>query len=336
VPYAYGKLGANAQAASQYEAAISAFKSEAQRLDTAITDVGSGHMLDDMMSAETDGKLGWFWQLKSLPDSPQSRYLYALLADNDFQEGLKNYRDLGNFSAVLKHWDENMDAFGAMIETRQRAFDQRLPVADTLLASDAPAALIGLRAGVDASLTAAETGNDAAALGDAKERGQWARIRALEAALAAAPAEATADDDGALRDKLQLIKGTLQWRLDEKFKERDYTLRGSLREIDQALNEVQNRWARVQRARGTAPGATAGFAERIAALNARLAGLRGDMQAARQDQDQFLSSLATQQLLAQKERLAAYEVQAQFSLADIYDRAASAPGAPAPAGAPTP
>ena len=36
------------------------------------------------------------------------------------------------------------------------------------------------------------------------------------------------------------------------------------------------------------------------------------------------------ELLAQKDRLAAYQVQAQFALGDIYDRAASQPAPVAP------
>jgi hypothetical protein len=43
-----------------------------------------------------------------------------------------------------------------------------------------------------------------------------------------------------------------------------------------------------------------------------------------------LQHLALDVFLSQKQRLAAYEVQARFSLADIYDRAsAAAPAAPA-------
>jgi hypothetical protein len=335
VPYAYGKLGASAQAANQYEAAIEAFKTESARLDTAVAHIGAGHLLDEIIGAENDGKLGWFWQLRKLPDSVQSRYLYALLADNDFQEGLKNYRDMSNFGATLKRWDENMDIYGAMIETRQLAYAAQLPATDALLATNAPQGLIGRRAGVDAELTAAETASDAAALGTAAERAQWTKIRALEAPLANEPAgEATE----AMRDKLRLIKGVLQWRLDEKFRERDYTLRNTLRDIDAGLNQLQNRWSRVQRARASAPEKTAGFAERINALVARLAQLRADLETMRERQNAFLSQLAQAQLLAQKDRLAAYEVQAQFALADMYDRAASTvtPAANDKAAAPAP
>jgi hypothetical protein len=192
-----------------------------------------------------------------------------------------------------------------------------------------------VRTQVDAALSAAETGNDVPAFGTPKERDQWARIRALEEALRTAPA---GPDTDAARDKLRLIKGALYWRLDEAFKARDYAARNQLREIDAALNEAQNRWARVQRARGIAPQNTGEFAARIAALSERLRQLRTSMQSTAERQDRYLTHLAQQELLAQKDRLAAYEVQARFALADIYDRAVSdgKPGAgsgPSPVGA---
>jgi hypothetical protein len=336
VPFAYGKLGANAQASQYYESAVKDFATEETLIDQAVVNIGEGHLLADLLSGDKQGQPGWYWQLKKLPDGPQSRYLYALLADNDFQEGLKNYRDLAIFDGTLEKWNENMDAYAAMIDTRERAYAQRVPQADALLASNRNNELLGERTRVDAALTNAETTGDVAALGDATERSQWARIKALEDSLATAPA---GEETDTARDKLRLIKGTLYWKLDQGFKARDYQQRTELRQVDAALNEAQNRWARVQKARGSAPQNTGEFAARVVALNERLSALRASLMVTEQRQDRFLTRLAQQELLAQKERLAAYEVQARFALADIYDRAVSAnpgdadgvaPAAPAP------
>jgi hypothetical protein len=322
VPFAYGKLGANAQAAEYYETAIASFGAESTRIGEAVARIGSGHLLDDLLGDERKGEPGMSWQLKKLPDAPQSRYLYDVLANNDFQEGLKNYRDLAWFEGTLDRWGENMDAFGAMIDTRERAYAQRLPQTDALLATDRANVLLGVRTQVDAALTATETAGDVTALGTPKERAQWARIRALEEALREA---APGPETDAARDKLRLIKGALYWKLDESFKARDYAARSELRAVDAALNEAQNRWARVQRARELAPQTTGDFATRIAALNERLAALHAGIQSASERQDRYLTHLAQEQLLTQRDRLSAYEVQARFALADIYDRAISAP-----------
>jgi hypothetical protein len=283
-------------------------------------------MLDDLLGSDKDARYGWFWQLKTLPDEPQSRYLYALLADNDFQEGLKNYRDLNFLHRDLAKWDQSMDAFGAMIDTRERAYAERLPRTDALLATDAPTRLRAARAAVDSRLDAIETGNDVAALGTPAEREQWARIAILEDQVAALPAGLERDEVAA---KLRLIKGVLYWRLDAAFKERSYTQQRELREIDASLEELQNRWVRVQRARATVPTDTGEFADRIAALAARIRAVRGRLVDSAGQQSDYLQSVAASELGAQKERLGTYAVQARFALADIYDRAADQPnGAP--------
>ncbi len=296
----------------------------------AVTRLGEGHMLEDLLGADKHAdQQGWFWQLRQLPDAPESRYLYSLLADNDFQEGLKNYRDLGYLTSALKRWDESMDAYRAMIDTRELADAERLPLADALLAGNAPAKLLAERAAVDSRLTAIETGADVAALGTAAERAQWGKVRQLEAA--AADAGGTdADSLRTERDKIRLMKGVLYWRLDARFKERSYTQRRALRAIDALLNEAQNRWVRVQHARNSVPTNTDEFAARIAALAERIAGLKERLAQSAQQQNHYLEQLASQALLEQKDRLAAYQVQARFALADIYDRAtAAAPAAPA-------
>jgi lipopolysaccharide biosynthesis regulator YciM len=336
VPYAYGKLNANAQAAQFYESAIKSFDDEAQQIDTAVARIGDGHMIDDLLGADPQAdQQGWFWQLKQLPDAPQSRYLYSLLADNDFQEGLKNYRDLGYLGGTLKRWDESMDAYRAMIDTRQQAYSERLPRADALLAGNAPAKLLAARAAIDSRLTAIETGADVAALGTADERAQWAKVRALEGALADAGGT-DADELRTERDKIHLMKGVLYWRLDAQFKQRSYAERRALRALDALLNEAQNRWVRVQHARGSVPNNTGEFEARIAALAARIAQLRERLAQSAQQQNHYLEQLASSALLEQKDRLAAYEVQARFALADIYDRAAAPAPAPAPAVPPPP
>jgi len=333
VPYAFSKLNAGGQAAEYYESALNSFAGESDNLDAAIAHIHEGHMLDDLLGDDKDARYGWFWQLKSLPDSPQSRYLYSVLADNDFQEGLKNYRDMAYLQGTLRHWDDSMEAFAAMIDTRQQAYAERLPRADALLASDAQAKLRDARARVGSQLDAAETGNDVAALGTATEREQWANVLRLEEQLTALPPGPERDES---RDKLRLIKGVLYWRLDASFKARSYEEQRSLRELDAQLEELQNRWVRVQQARATVPSDTGDFAARIAELAARIQAMRERLAQASQQQNHYLESVAESELSAQKQRLDAYALQARFALADIYDRAGEHGGAAAPGAAPTP
>jgi hypothetical protein len=320
VPYAFGKLNANSQSAEYYETAVQSYDEETVRLDQAIGRIRDGSMLENVITSERDSRYGWFWQLKQVPDAPESRYLYAVLAGHDFQEGLKNYRDLIYMSHTLDRWGDNMEAFGDMIDTRERAYAERLPKVDALLASGAVEKLAQRRTDLENRVNAIETGDDVAALGSTEERDQWARIQRVEAALAAAPDN---EENAELRDRLRLVKGTLFFRLNDSFKARMWQQHRTIKDLDLALHEAQNRWIRVEQARKSVPTNNGEFAQRVAALKVRIDALQAHLAQTQQKQSVYLADVAVGELEQQKNRLSTYQVQARFALATMYDRASN-------------
>ncbi len=119
----------------------------------------------------------------------------------------------------------------------------------------------------------------------------------------------------------------LYWRLAESFKARVWNERRTLKDLDQALREAQARWVRVEKARGAMPMNTGQFAERVAALRARLDASQQRLAGVAKMQNGLLESLARTELEQQKERIGTYQIQARFALASIYDRAAVGGGA---------
>lgn len=335
VPYAFAKLGANGQAAEYYEQALASFGGEQGRIDASIARIRDGGLLDNLLGADDvdSPQRGWFWQLQELPDAPESRYLFPVLAGNDFQEGLKNFRDLAYLGSTLARWDENMVVYADMIDTRERAHVERLPRVDAVLGGDSLERLAQRRKTVEGRINDVVNGQDVAALGTPTQRAQWQRIADIEAGLAE---QTGAEADPAMTDKLRLIKGVLYWDLHQSYRGSLYQQRRELKELDRALAEANSRWLRVEAARRSAPETTGDFALRIEALQQRMNALRGRLGEAATDQGDLLARIAIGELDAQKERLADYEIQARFALATIYDRAAEAPRpqAAAPGGAP--
>jgi hypothetical protein len=130
----------------------------------------------------------------------------------------------------------------------------------------------------------------------------------------------------------------LYWQLAESFRGRLFAQRRELRAIDAALVETGQRTERLRVARESVQAGTGSYRDRVGAAGVRLAELRQRLEATRQLQSRHLTQLAVRELTAQKDRLAAYQVQARFALAAIYDRAATSrtvPAAPA-ADAPSP
>ena len=317
VPYAYAKLNANGQAAGEYEKALTSFDDETAQIDASIARVRGGGMLDALLGDPKDRYRGWFWQLTNVPQAPESRYLYSVLAGHDFQEGLKNYRDLGFLSGTLDRWSGSMDAFDDMIDARNRAYADRAPRADALLATSRPDEMLRRHAELVSRLDEVARTADFAALGSPEERKQWAKLQTLEADLAAAPHDAANDD---LRERLRLVKGVLYFRMSGSFKAREWEQRKDLRALEAAVREAQNRWVRLSDARKSVTGDTGVFETRLSELRERITSLQARLAAASREQNAYLERLAISELNAQKERVETYQVQARFALATIYDR----------------
>src|SRR6185312_8134227 len=166
---------------------------------------------------------------------------------------------------------------------------EKLPRTDALIATQAPVMLTSERNEVDSRLQSIETGNDVVALATPKEREQWERIAHMQARIETLPPSLERDN---IADKVRLVKGVLYWRLDGAFKTRSYQEQHALREVDKSLEELQNRWVRVQRARASVATNNGDFAARVAALGARIDALKGQLVAAQRQQGNYLDDIA--------------------------------------------
>lgn len=321
VPYAYAQLGAERQAAEQYALALDAFAAEEERIDRAIEAIRQGRLLEAIEQHDVDGRAGWYWQLKTLPDAPESRYLYHLLATHEFQEGLKNYRDLRIMQRNLASWALSIEAFENMVGARRLAFLQRLPMLESTLDGVDLDALEARKNELALRIDAIERDGDIVGLATQKELEQWRRIERIESVLARADHSDPMIQE--MVEKTRLLKGTLLWHLNANYKARLWRARKELRDLEIAYREARRRWVLVERAREEYPARTEAFAGRVASLRPRIEELMARLATTAEAQSRYLASIAVRELEAQKERLAAYALQARFALAAIYDRAAS-------------
>jgi tetratricopeptide (TPR) repeat protein len=331
VPYAYNQLGAPGQAAEYYSAAIDSFDAEFKRIDESIEEIRGGNLLDRLLKDDKKDTLTWYWQLKTLPDAPESRYLYQLLASNEFQEGLKNYRELKFMSRNIDDWREDVAAFDNMLDTRQHAYNEEVPKADAVMSATDLAALTRKRVDFESRINAIEKSNDVAALGTPDEQRTWVRIKRIDDFVQMHPDD---PDLAEMRDKVRLIKGVMYWRLSESFKARVWNERRSVKELEASLIETQKRAVQVGEARAGVPTNTGEFADRVGATRARMDDLQARLSALTDKQAHYLQDLAVEELGRQRQRIETYQVQARFELAAIYDKTANKPPAKAPGATP--
>ena len=321
VPYAYAKLASNGQAAQHYQFAVSAYADERRRIDESIVAIQGGGFLDTILAAAPPGgDIGWLWQLENAPEAPHTRYLYHLLASHEFQEGLRNYRDLRIMQRNLERWRSSLEAFDAMIEARERASADREPRRAAMLGRTDVAGLETRYSEVAARVGAVAAERDIVALGTPEQREQWATLEQVAARVASLPEGPKRE---ALAERARLLRGSLLWELDSAFKLRLWKLESSLKATGAALAETTQRIGFVQTASDLAPQNTAGFEARVGTLARRIDELGPRIDRVTLAQEQMLARVAVRELEAQKARLASYATQAQFALASIYDGAAA-------------
>jgi hypothetical protein len=320
VPYAYSQLAATGQAADYYNSAIESFDAELKHIDDSIEEIRGGHLLDRLLDDDKKDTLTWYWQLTTLPNAPESRYLYQLLASNEFQEGLKNYRELNFMSRNLDNWRDDVSAYDDMLDTRQAAYNLRVPKADAVMAATDLDGLTQKRVDFESRINEIEKSHDVAALGTPEEQQTWGRLKRIEDYLAAHPED---PDLAEMREKLRLMKGVMYWRLSGSFKARLWNERRSVKELEAELKETQRRAVLVRQARTGVPTNTGAYGGRIAALRARMDQLQERVAEVSSQQNRYLQALAIRELEAQKLRISTYQIQARYELAAIYDHAAN-------------
>jgi hypothetical protein len=321
VPYAYAQLASNGQAAEQYRYAIEAYGKEASRIDQSVGAIRAGGFLESMLEAAPAGDtVGWLWQLQKLPDAPQTRYLYHLLASHEFQEGLKNYRDLRIMQRNLEGWRESLAAFDEMVAAREQAASLIEPRRRDMLAATDLAGLGQRQAALQQRVAAIESARDVAALATEDEGRDWRQLKEVEARIDTLPPGAQRD---ALAERARILRGTLLWQMDAGFKVRLRNVQTGLRETGRLLEDALEREQLVGLATTTAPRDTAGYASQVRELAERVQRIGPRIDAASLAQERVLAAIAVRELETQKRRLASYATQAQFALAAVYDGASA-------------
>ncbi|MDH4060622.1 MAG: hypothetical protein OEU94_07390 [Aquincola sp.] len=320
LPYAYAELGAYGQALEGYESAVSQFDSERGALDESIAAIRSGKLVEGLNAKNPGEEMGWFWSLTELPEMPHAGHLTQVLAQHEFQEAFKNYRDLLFLGRNLSQWRDSLGAYRDMLAERRASFALRLPQIRTG-AQGTAAALAELkqtRASLAAELDRVESQTDVVAFADARQDDLLQRLASVQAAM---QAHAKDPEIAPLGDKVRLLSGVLAWQLAQDYPSRLWAARKAMRDADEHLAQAEGREAALAKAQQDEPARFDAFAKRIDALEAQLAALIPRVAGLTQEQQHAVEGIAVAELTRAQQRLAEYQTQARFALAQLYDRA---------------
>ncbi len=321
VPYALAELGAYGQALQRYEGAIAGFERERLALDESIAAVRSGKLLQSIDDHNTGVEMGWFWQLRDVPTLPHPSHLASMMAEHDFQEAFKSYRDLLFLGRNLADWAQKLGSFDDMVAVRRQAFAERLPRVRKEAGALNVQTLATRNAALIEELARVESQTDVTALASEHERALLDRLAHAQRAVAAM---GNAPDAHEAAHRLRLASGALTWQMSQPFAGRVWSTKKLLRTAQDQLAQARERDAGLASAQRDEPARIEAFAGRVRALDTRLKTMIPQVAALTLEQQQATQGLAVAALQRQQERLATYVRQARYAIAQLYDHASVA------------
>jgi tetratricopeptide (TPR) repeat protein len=322
LPYAYGQLNVHSRAALLYGQALDSFGSEIRKLDESMLSIRKGKFLKALVRAEIRQDKDWVIRLRSLPETPETFYLTELLASHDFQTALQNYLDLEDLRARMAWWLVSFDAFDDIIDARRAYYDPLLPPLDAQFRElDSRARLrFEQHRAMSARLQGMLVAPRPNFLATHEERLLGEHFDRIERQLAVVHGP----DAEQLRARLSRLRGTITWALRTEYHERLTEFDRNVRELQSAIEVLNRQHHAFVRVRQAAVHSYAGYDDSIRRMRARVRKALGDINVLMARQGRMLELVAIDELRQRRDRLAHYQNQARFALADSYDRATKA------------
>ena len=319
VPYAYSKLDVHGKAAIMYGKAMDIFANEIDSLDASIKSIREGKFLTALVSKQGEKDKNWVVNLRELPDSPETRYIMELMASHDFQESLKNYKDLADLRENLTIWLHSLGVYEDIIELRRRYYEPLLPQIETQFKKlDSRMRLrIEQRDRVNERINSLLILRRPEYLATAGELALMDRLTRMKVDIEANPTSATED----VLYRMKRLSGILDWRLRSEFDERLTKAYKNLKDLDAVIDDLNKQYRAFVRTRQAATQSYQGYTIPIQQLRTQIQATQVKLKRIMARQGRLLEQMAIVELDKRRKRLEEYQIKARFALAESYDRA---------------
>jgi len=318
-PYAYGKLSVYSKAAVMYGSALDNFGEELDKLTASIESIREGHFLRALVREELKQDANWVVKLRKLPQAPETYYLLELMASHDFQESLKNYLDLEQLRKKLETWDGDLDAYEEIIKQRRAYYQPLLPAVDREFRRlDSQMRLrLEQRDRIEQRLKNMLVVPRPNYLATSEERIFIEKIRRLEKIL---PDSGSAGSDR-IEARIKRMRGILFWNVYTEYDHRFTEAYLHLRDLNHEVDQLKRQYTAFVRTRQAATQSYEGYSSIIRRQRSLIRAEREKVGQLMARHGHMLETMAVNELIGRRERLAEFQIKVRFAMADSYDRA---------------
>ena len=321
VGYALEQLKAYPQAMQSYLDAIKLFKEEIDRLDAAVKRVKTGKLMNQLVAEAMGKENTHLSEAKLLKDAPEFRFITGIVSSHRFTDAIKTLTDLSALKELLAKWSESFPVYEDMLRLRRQAYEERLPKLMPEKGVYKIAAIKDERDLYEEEYKRIVFEHDIFSVATAKERQSMARLDQVENLLKSAARQMDASQYGNFEYKYHLFRGLLEWDISTTFNERAWEIRKNLNGLNKEIAETQKSEKNLENAKNRAPRGFEGYNRQIKHYEKQITLLEKQIDNAYGLQKQQVQNIIVEELSWLKDRLAGYLDQAQFSLANLQDRA---------------
>ena len=323
IAYGYGQLGLNGRAVQSYENAINLYQVESTQLSESIASIEDGRFISALVEkTQQEPLLGWFWSLKSIPSVPEMRYLAELMADHQFHEAIKNFRDLIFLRKNLQHWLENIHVYNTMLDTRKARYEETSPIATKTMNRSQVKRFQKKYQELNQKLIYADESDDVLAFVNDDENLNLKRIERLQKKVDLLNEQYADNKELAdISERLKIIRGRIYWNVSQEYSQRKWNIKTQLSEIAKELSKLIDVEKSISSVEQVATFGFDGFSYRISEIKDRIEAAMPRINVAYEKQSDLLEKLAVRELERRKLVMKSYRAQAKLALAQAYDKA---------------
>jgi len=321
VGYALEQLKAYPQAMQSYLEAIELFKQEVERLDSAIKRVSTGKLMNQLVSEALGKEDARLTEAGLLKDAPEFRFITGIVSSHKFTDAIKTLTDLSSMKTLLQTWSESFPIYDDMLRLRRQAYEERLPKLMPEKGVYKIAAIKDERDLYEEEYKRIVFEHDIQAVASDKEKKTIARLDQVEQLLKSAARQMDASQYGNFEYKYNLYRGLIEWDISTTFNARAWQLRKGLNQLNKEILKTEATQKELETAKTRAPHGFEGYSRQIQGYEKQISKLHKRIDEAYQLQKQEVQNQIVEELSYLKDRLAEYLDQAQFSLANLQDRA---------------
>lgn len=320
LPFAYSALESFGRAALFYGEAVDRLTSEIAKVDAAIAGVNDNRLLTALGEDDDRNHIRFLNNISKNSGIAELRYLFRLMASSDFNESVKNYRDLLFMKQTLEQLNRNIQAFNDLVSTRTAYYQPLIPqVEETFAVLDtAYTQALQRKTFLQERLALVQRLHDPRALATDAELTIEDAVLRLENRVSDI---ADAEEKAQTQHRLSRLKGVMKWQQDMAYEARLEQAYQLLNALENDLKNMQNTHAIVVNDKREAYQSFVGYEIQLRRLQTKLNSLLANANSLLRQQGRFINKAAIIELDTRRKKLSDYQTRARFALAESYDKA---------------